>query len=181
MNIVDEVKLKTKSNQLSLEDLISLAVELRRKRDGINWGLGDIAVEIIDNMGGKKLLPQFASQINIPAKTLKRYANVSRAFPDQKLRDEYNILSFSHFKLLAARDDRYEWLMRAANENITVERLNVLLNGAKGIVVDDGKPVPAKPEMALCLKHRKWYIVYPGDTCPQGCDHKAPVEADKNG
>lgn len=175
MNIVDQVKASTKKNELTLEDLISLGLELRQKRDGINWGLGDIAVEIIDKMGGKKILPQFASQVGVPAKTLKRYANVARSFPDEKLRQEYGILSFSHFKLLAARDDRHEWLVRAVDENLTVERLNVLLNGGSK-TIDDGKPVPAKPEMALCMRHRKWYIVYPGDTCPPGCDHKAPVE-----
>ena len=171
MSIISDVKLSVKQNQLTLEDLITMGIELRAKRDNVNWALGDLAVEVTNTMG-IKMMRQVAVGIGIKINTFRRYADVSRAYPDQKLRDEFAQLSWSHFRLLSGRDDRHLWLVRAIDEQMTIERLKVLISPDKAKIIDDGGFVPPKPEMGFCLKTRRWYIMFKNETCAPGCDHK---------
>lgn len=142
--------------QPSFEEFIQRGMDLREKADNLQWEFGDLAVEFTRLMG-KQYLPDLARGIGVKISTLRRYKDVSLAFP-LEIRKAFDILSWSHFREVAANEDRTLLLTRAADESWSVEKLGVMAKPKKEDLIDDGMAVPAKPELAFDTSLRLWYI-----------------------
>lgn len=146
-------------DQATFEDFISRGMELRERADNLQWEFGDLAVEFT-RLCGPKMLPDLARGIGIKIQTLRRYRDVSQVFP-LEIRQAYAMLSWSHFREVCAKEDRHLLLQRAHDENWSVEKLAVMAKPKQEDVIDDGKFVPAKPELLLDTSLRLWYIANP--------------------
>lgn len=153
----------------SFDEFISRGMELREKADNLQWEFGDLAVEFTRTCGSK-MLPDLARGIGIKVATLRRYRDVSQVFPLQ-LRQAYPMLSWSHFREVAGKEDRNLFLQRAHDENWSVEKLAVMAKPQQEGVVDDGKKVPPKPELAFDTKLRLWYIANPKEDARHVGEH----------
>lgn len=142
--------------QPNFEEFIQRGMDLREKADNLQWEFGDLAVEFTRLMG-KKFLPDLARGIGIKIATLRRYKDVSLAFPLQ-IRQAYPMLSWSHFREVAANEDRNLLLLRANDEVWSVEKLGVMAKPQKEDLIDDGLQVPSKPELSFDTGLRLWYI-----------------------
>jgi len=142
--------------QPSFDEFIQQGLDLREKADNLQWEFGDLAVEF-NRLMGKKFLPDLARGIGIKIATLRRYKDVSLVFP-LALRAAYPMLSWSHFREVAANEDRNLLLLRANDENWSVEKLGVMAKPNKENLIDDGNLVPPKPELSFDTTLRLWYI-----------------------
>ena len=164
MTALEQVEVNTTFTETSFDDFVQMGMQLREKADHLAWDLGDLAAEVsikMDKIG----FNEFAKAIGVKVSTLKRYRDVSRKYPDKAIRAEFRILSWSHFREVAGKDNRMELLLRACDENWSCEKLAVMAKGDPEVIIDDGYIVPPKPEMRLCLKCRKWYIGSQVDQC----------------
>jgi hypothetical protein len=100
-------------------DLVQEGISARRDRDGAQWRLGDLALEVETSYGGGEL-ERYAEEIGLEYDTLRRYRDVSRAYV---FATRVANLSFSHHRQVAARPDRLEWLQRADAGGWSVRRL----------------------------------------------------------
>lgn len=158
MNAENEIEVKLTTNEISFEEFITRGQELREKADNLQWEFGDLAVEFTRQVG-PKLLPDLARGIGVKIATLRRYRDVSTVFP-LKIRQAYAMLSWSHFRTVAAHEDRHLLLQRAHDENWSVEKTAMMVK-PKQEVIDDGLEVPPKPELAFDTKIRLWEIASP--------------------
>jgi len=111
----------------SWEELISYGLELREKKDNIQWELGDIALQV-GTVYGEDRLGEFAGQIGINKNTLRRYRVVSKAFPKE---NRLPFLSFTHHMLMAGHEDRMFWLQRASDNSWSCEKLDIEMKKSK--------------------------------------------------
>ncbi len=160
------VAVTVEKRETTLEDLISRGMELREKKDNISWELGDLAIEVT-RLFGPRYLPEFSKGIGIIVSTIRRYRDISKTYSPE-MREKYSFCSWSHFRQVAAREDRLEWLERACDEQWSLEKLTVMTKKDQSGVIDDGLPVPPMPEMELCLGCRRWHPVDPSQLCPSG-------------
>jgi len=151
----------------SLEEFISIGMELREKKDNISWDYGDLAIEVT-NAFGSKYLKEFCKGVGIPVESIRRYRDVSKAYPNKEFRESVRALSWSHFRVVAAQLDREQLLIRAHDDSWSVEKLAEMTRTRKQKeqqLVDDGLPVPPKPELYFCPGCRHWYILS-AEECP---------------
>lgn len=156
---VPQVKSTVTLQQPSFDEFIQRGMDLRERADNLQWEFGDLALEFTRLMG-KQFLPDLARGIGIKLSTLKRYKDVSAAFPIA-IRMAYPTLSWSHFREVAANEERTVLLLRANDENWSVEKLGVMSKPDKENLIDDGKLVPKKPELMFDREMRLWYISNP--------------------
>lgn len=156
---VPEIGVEIIAEQPSFDEFIQRGQDLREKADNLQWEFGDLALEFTRLMGGK-FLPDLARGIGVKVTTLRRYRDVSEVYPLQ-IRQAFEILSWSHFREVAANEDRHVLLTRAADELWSVEKLGTMAKPKKQDLIDDGKHVPPKPELAFDLELRLWYIANP--------------------
>jgi hypothetical protein len=147
------------TNEISFEEFITRGQELREKADNLQWEFGDLAVEFTAKVGNK-FLPDLARGIGVQVSTLRRYRLVSEVFPF-KIREAYRLLSWSHFRTVAAHEDRHLLLQRAHDENWSVEKTAVMAKPKQQDVIDDGLHVPPKPDVSFDTEIRLWYIANP--------------------
>lgn len=145
--------------QPSFDDFIQRGMDLREKADNLQWEFGDLALEFTRLMGSK-FLPDLARGIGVKISTLRRYRAVSEVFPLQ-IRQAFPMLSWSHFREVAANEDRNLLLTRAHDENWSVEKLGTMSKPKKEDLIDDDKHVPPKPELSFDTDLRLWYISNP--------------------
>ncbi len=168
-NNFNAVAIVAEAKTVSLEDCITRGMELRERKDNIAWELGDLAIMVREEFG-KKYLSEFSKGIGIEVGTIRRYRDVSKAY-EPKIREEFRKLSWSHFREVAAHEDRYNLLCRAHDENWSVEKLGIMKGGGSegeagsNGVIDDGRPVPPKPELQFCAGCRMWFIPS-AEACP---------------
>lgn len=153
---VPTIGVEVVAEQASFDEFIQKGLDLREKADNLQWEFGDLAVEFTRLMG-KKFLPDLARGIGIKIATLRRYKDVSVVFPLQ-IRAAYPMLSWSHFREVAANENRNLLLLRANDENWSVEKLGVMSKPVQDGVVDDEHLVPPKPELAFNRQLRLWFI-----------------------
>lgn len=107
----------------SWEDFISAGLEARSMKDNSCWIIGDLALKVADEFG-PSVLENFSVEIGIPKSTVLRYRAVSKVWkPDERI----DLLSHRHHLILASREDRLEWLKKAADEGWSVENLRLRL------------------------------------------------------
>lgn len=158
------VAVTTQAREYTLEDIISIALTLRERQDNVNWEFGDLAIETT-RLYGAEGVKELAKAANKPIGTIRRYRDVSKAYP-KEFREEFAMLSWSSFRQVAGREDRFTILKRAHDENWTFEKLCAMTQPDTRKIVDDGLPVPAKPEMELCPNCRRWFIKDKSQLCP---------------
>jgi hypothetical protein len=158
------VAIQVEKSEITLEELITRGQDLRVNKDNISWEMGDLAIEVT-RLFGKNALRIFAQNIGIEVGTIRRYRDVSKAYPPE-VREELAMLSWSHFRQVAANPDRVLILKRAHDENWSFEKLCTMTKKDQTDVIDDGKIVPPKPEMEFCLNCRRWYLVDQNSVCP---------------
>jgi len=160
------VEVSAKIEDVSLDLCIQQGQEIRASKDNDNWRMGDLADMVSVNFKVEGL-KEFAKGVGINIGTIRRYRDVARAYKPVE-RDEFAFLPWSAFRLVAAMPDRIHFLKRAHDENWTVEKLAIMIkpkvDGKPPI--DDGLPVPPKPDMDFCPGCRKWYIKNEKDICP---------------
>lgn len=130
------------------EQLVSMGMEVRHQKDGLQWILGDLASQV-EVVYGKKTIEAYAREIYVGKSTLLRYRDVARAYKPE-LRQAYPMLSWSHFRLVAALDDRLELLLLANDNTWTVEQLamEVKARKPKNEPVDETDTESVKEELA---------------------------------
>lgn len=158
---VESIDLDLHRGEATWDDYIQKAQQLREEQDNIQWGIGDLAVDVTDTFG-PKTLKDFARDSGIPITTVRRYRDVARAY-SPLIRKQYSFLPWSTFKALAGQENRLELLLRANDEGWTSEKAGEMV---KKTAIDDGLPVPPKPEMLLCQGCRRWVVVDPTQLCP---------------
>ena len=145
------------TDQTSFDEFIQRGLDLREKADNLQWEFGDLALEFTRLMG-KKFLPDLARGIGIKISTLRRYRDVSAIFP-LKVRQAFPMLSWSHFREVAASEDRHVLLTKAENENWSVDQLSREAKPKQEEnLLDQDKQVPPKPEFAFDREVKLWYI-----------------------
>ena len=165
MNDVELVGIKQEIREVTYDDFVERIKELLEKKDNIQWEVGDTAIVMTEKFSGK-VISQLSKDTGIDAATVRRYRDVSKAYPVW-FREEVGILSWSHFRQVAARPDRQEVLRRAHDENWTIKKLRVMTQPDQSKVIDDGMIVPPQPPMLFCRdpKCRKWYPEFADDIC----------------
>lgn len=154
------------TQNVSYEELVQRGLELRESKDDTNWELGDLAI-MVHSISGPKELKNFSKSIGIPVTTIRRCMDVSKAYEPQ-IRSEYKFLSWSHFRAVAAQNDKVQWLEKAFDNEWSVEKLNLAVKDM--LPVDERRNIPAKPEMIFCEKCGKWAFKYAEDytnICPR--------------
>lgn len=160
--IVDAVKVKTILEEISpaelYDQLVEQAIAVREKADELAWRLGEIALNITTHFGAKAL-KDFARDIRIKYATLRRYRDVVKAYPEwRELIARFKLLSWTHFRGVAARPDKIKLLERASDENWSCEKMEKMTKPNQEDIIDDGKHVPPRPELIFDLQIRLWYI-----------------------
>ena len=94
------------------------------------WTVGDLALEV-EVTHGDKTLERYAEEVGVGYRAMRDYRRVSKLF---EIGTRMPSLSWAHHQILASRDDRFEWLMRA-------EDAGPLTRPAKGREEQKGGPM----------------------------------------
>ena len=138
--------------RISWEEAVSKGMELREVKDNVQWELGDLALEV-DTAYGQDSIGKFSNDIGINKKSLQQYRRVSTAFP---LETRIAYLSHRHHLILAAREDRLEWLKKAADNNWTTTQLY------REVAIDEGRHVEKEqPDTEKCDTCGGWRVENP--------------------
>lgn len=163
----EATRLRHEVHQRSYEEFVSIGMTLREKKDNISWDYGDLAIEVTNTLGSK-VLGTYCKEIGVPIDSMRRYRDVAKAYPDKEFREKVKALSWSHFRQVAAHPDREKILLHAHDNGWSVEKLAEMTRDRKLTeqqVVDDGRPVPPKPDLFFCTGCRKWFIPS-AEACP---------------
>lgn len=174
MSNFDAVSVEVKMDEATLEDCITRGLVLREAKDNISWELGDLAILITDQFG-PKFLNEFSKGIGIEVSTIRRYRDVAKAYSAED-REKFKMLSWTHFRMVAAQENRLELLEKAADNSWSAEKLGMAVKAGEDFI-DDGEPVPPKPEMVFCSGCRKWGFANRADAddiCPNdgSCEYQ---------
>jgi len=146
--------------QIPWEEAVSIGIELRAMKDKSQWELGDLALKV-EKCYGTDALGKFANEIGINKKSLQQYRRVSAAFPKEK---RVPHLSHRHHLILAAKENRFEWLEKAAVNNWSTTQLQLELKKAEG-KFEEKEPTP---QVFKCPKCGGWRIETDNVcTCPE--------------
>lgn len=111
------------------EELVTEGIATVRARDGAQWHLGDLAARV-EVTYAEHDIDDYGEAIGVSASTLRRYRDVARAYePATRVAD----VSWSHHRLVAARDDRLDWLEQARAGGWSRRRLESELAAATPI------------------------------------------------
>lgn len=123
------------------EDHVSYYISLSEASNSFSWIKADILHHLTEKFG-ESSLEKISHDINEPASTVASYVRVARAFPVEK-RDQ--TLSFSHHFQASFADsydeskgefttnNRFEWIERAADENLSTRRMKEEIKETKGV------------------------------------------------
>ena len=121
------------------QELVEAGLVARVSKDDSQWELGDLASEVQKDYGKDKL-GEYAEDVNMEKQTMKVYRYVATSY-EKVIRITFSQLSFLHFQVVAALDDRESWLQLALDNNWTVEKLREEIR--KSVRVDS-PPLPDK-------------------------------------
>lgn len=140
------------------EELVSTGMEIREEFDQKQWIYGDLAEKVYQKWGSQGL-NAYAITIFEEKRTLKRYQEVASKI-DNKLRDKYKDLSWSHFRVASSREDPEKALKLASDNGWSVENMVMQMKKL------DGKPVAplAKVRIVECAFCRKMTLYGPEDS-----------------
>ena len=147
----------------SYEQCVSIGQRLNETSDKLRWFYGELVMYVKDTWG-EEMLDKFARDTGVKKVTLRRYADVARAISPE-LRTEFQHLSWSHFRLASGRKNPREFLEKASDDEMSIERF------AKHIKDTELGPQPVRPTLYKCVTCGKWYIKG-GDMCELNGEHK---------
>ena len=134
---------KTGSKSLVLlvvwQELVEAGLVARVSKDNSQWELGDLASEVRKDYG-KNELGKYAEDVNMEKQTMKVYRYVASSY-EKVIRITFSQLSFLHFQVVAAFDDRQSWLQLALDNALTVEELREKIRKSTRV---DSPPLPDK-------------------------------------
>lgn len=135
------------------ESLISDGLNAREERDGSQWKLGDLALEI-EKGYGEDTIGKYASEIGIVKKTLMNYRTVSARFTSE-VRKHHAKLSYSHFVAASGLTEPLAWLEKANDNNWSIE----MMRREIALVSNDQQlPKEKPPEVYQCPECGKWRL-----------------------
>lgn len=150
--------------QKSIDECISEGLEIRADNDKSRWQLGDLASYVTEEFGSEHLV-EFSIKINIQKSTLRRYRDVSRAWP-KEIRRQYEMVPWSIYRMISAQDNRMDLLKLAHDESMTVEQVQRILKQES-----EKDPIPAKPKIEYCENCGRWGLLEQYDFCKTPNDH----------
>ncbi len=163
------MKLTLNATEVTWDEIVQYGQEKRAHADREQFEWGDLAAWVTKLFGAKKLR-EYSTAIKINYRTLCRYRDVANAYT-QAEREQFSYLSWTHFRKVAAREDRIRLLEEAADKDWSVEKMAVMTKEDQTDVITDVEDVPHKPKLEFCRVSKKWYIPA-DDTCPTGCTHQ---------
>ena len=92
------------------QDLVAEGRRIRSSQDSTNWGLGDLSLKV-ETKYGERTTEKYANDVGVEVATLRNYKLVSNSYQFSWRREN---LSWWHHSVVAARDDRLEWLQKAS-------------------------------------------------------------------
>jgi hypothetical protein len=101
------------------EEAVIEGIQARQQRDGAQWRLGDLALQV-ETSYGERTLETYAESIGVEYNTLQQYRWVSSLYEKSVRTDS---LTWSHHERIAGRKDRLEWLKAAAEHGWSVRRM----------------------------------------------------------
>lgn len=116
------------------ETLADAGRALAEANDRNRWRIGDLARQV-ETVYGDASLDTYASEINIFARTLRLYRQVSAFYPENGTRIQYPTLSWSHYRMamrLGDEDSALAMLADAVDNNWSARDLTDALNVALG-------------------------------------------------
>lgn len=131
------------------EKFITYGMEAREQEDKSRWVLGDLAVKVRE-FWGREMVIEYAKAIYVDKAKLLRYMDVSKAIAPG-LREEFKLLSWSHFRVAAGQKDPRKWLQMAHDKNWIVELMAIEVKKARG----ESVPPIEKVKMVECVFCRK--------------------------
>jgi hypothetical protein len=137
------------------ETLVSVGVQAREAKDNSQWLLGDLAMQV-EKSYGKDSLGKFSADIGVNKNTLNRYRSVSKVW---KPSERVEVLSHRHHMVLSSREDRLEWIEKAAENMWSVEELKIRLTKSEQGIEDKvkvGSMLLRKDEWETILK---WFAM----------------------
>ncbi len=113
----------------SFDELVQLGLEIRSDMDNVNWRLGDLAIEVTRVFDGQpKQFAAYSKSIGVSVKSFSRCRDVAKVYP-LTMREDYSFLSWSHFRRVAALEDKEKWLQMAVENQWSVEKMWVASGG----------------------------------------------------
>jgi hypothetical protein len=101
------------------ESMVLEGLAARKQYDTAQWTLGDLALRV-ETRYGEGDLARYAEAISIDYSRLKHYKSAAGAFEKAQRRAN---LSYSHHEALGSREDRHEWLAKAASDGWSVRQM----------------------------------------------------------
>lgn len=134
------------------EEILSDGLVAREDRDGSQWKLGDLAIEVAKSYG-EDTIGKYAGEIGIVKKTLMNYRTVSARFTNE-VRTKYRKLSYSHFAALVPLESPEAWLEKADDNDWSIEMMKRELSLAQG----DSNLRDDPPKVYKCPECGKWRL-----------------------
>jgi hypothetical protein len=100
-------------------DLVAEGIEARRTRDGAQWRLGDLALEVETTYGGHEL-ERYAEDVGVEYNTLRDYRDTAKAYG---IDERSSNLSWSHHRAVRSQSDRQDWIRQAIEKRWSVRTL----------------------------------------------------------
>lgn len=119
------------------EELVLKGLEAGRNMEGLQWQLGDLALQV-ETVRGEHTLEEYARSIGQDPSRLRHYKMTARAFEDVQ---RCTNLSYGHHEVLATRADRLDWLEKAAAGKWAVRQM-----------LKEIEPTQIKPQLTQALE-----------------------------
>jgi hypothetical protein len=101
------------------EEAVIEGIQARQQRDGAQWRLGDLALQI-ETTYGERTLASYAESIGVAYHALMQYRWVAGQY-EKAVRTEN--LTWSHHERVAGRADRQKWLKAASEHSWNVRQM----------------------------------------------------------
>jgi len=121
-------KLESVDSKARWEELISICMVARERKDESQWILGDAAMEATI-LYGNEALDKLAAATGVAKETFRRYRQVSQAWPPS---ERVKFLSHRHHQLLASLEDKNAWADKAHDNGWSCEALSIEIKKSKG-------------------------------------------------
>lgn len=135
--------------ELTWEQSVREGIRARRRSDESLWTIGDLA-RTVEARYGERSLKRFADAISVDYERLREARWVASCYDGQNAVRTAQV-SWSHHRVVAARDDRGKWLERAAREGWTKQRLTEEVRRAKATHVWVTQPTVVAPRRLVAL------------------------------
>lgn len=149
MEIIQEVRTIVRS----WEEVVQEGMNAREDKDANQWKLGDLAVEVSTSYG-EDSIGKYAYAVGVVKKTIMNYRTVSARYGPE-IRNKYKKLSYTHFSTLAPLEEPEAWLIKADDNDWSVETMKTELKKELGDTTNI-KDIP--PKIYRCPECGMWRL-----------------------